>query len=320
MLIAILAALPALGSAAPLAFAGAQNPPGGTAGPLTWTAEESLLPIARPISLLAESELPKIEAWLGVPPSGPGQLTWVADRAGFERAMGAEAPAWFAAVTIPAQRRIVMLADRSKGTGQLSETFRHELVHWAMLGIGESAWQTLPAWFHEGLAETWARTDPLSQFASPLAWRAFRGGLSPLSHYREGFGREPAAAAEGYGLAYAFVKRLVRIHGDGIVAQLMARLRAGESLDQALISVTGLGLVSHEEALRAELGSLGALLGEIYPQLFLFMALFALATTPFVVRARRRKRRLFEEKWEREEQARLAEEQGGEDDRWIQPR
>lgn len=319
MLLPIFAALPALWSGAPLALTFSQEAPRGTAGPLTWFAEEDLLPIVRPLSLTAGAELQKIEAWLGALPSEPGQLVWVADRSSFERTLGAETPSWFAAVTVPSQHRIVMLADRSKSTGQLSETFRHELVHWAMISLGDHAWQALPAWFHEGLAETWARTDPLSQFASPLAWRAFRGELSPLSRFREGFGKEPDAAAEGYGLAYAFVKRLVRIHGEPVISQLMARLRQGASLDQALIDVTGLGLISHEEALRAELGSWGALLGEIYPQLFLFTALFALAAAPFVVRARRRKRRLFEEKWAREEAEKLAEDEGSEDDRWIQP-
>lgn len=319
MLIEILAALPVLGLGAPPALTPGQEPARGAAGPFTWFAEDSVLDFARPISLSAAPELQKIQAWLGGLPEVAGELIWVADRASFERALGAPAPSWFAAVTMSGERRIVMLADRAKGVGQLRETFRHELVHWAMIGLGEEAAQALPAWFHEGLAETWARTDPLSQFSSPLAWRAFRGGLAPLSKFRDGFGREPDSAAEGYALAYAFVKRLTRIHGEDVIARLMTRLRQGDSLDQALIAVTGLGLISHEEALRAELGSLAALLGEIYPQLFLFMALFALATTPFVVRSRRRRRRRFEEKWAREEEAKLAEEAGGEDDRWIQP-
>jgi hypothetical protein len=318
VLLAFLAALPALGPGAPPSLTFCQEPLQGTAGPFTWHANEDLIPIVRPITQTAAAELLQIEAWLGVGPAVPGTLTWVADRASFERELGAESPSWFAAVTIPTQRRIVILADRSKATGQLNETFRHELVHWAMISLGQAGLD-LPVWLHEGLAETWARTDPLSQFSSPLAWRAFRGDLAPLSRFRDAFGKEPSAAAEGYGLGYAFVRRLVRIHGDGVIAQIVGRLRLGDSLDASLIAVTGLGLVSHEEALRAELGSPAALLGEIYPQLFLFMALFALASTPFVIRARRRKRRLFEEKWAREEAAKLAEEAAAEDDRWIQP-
>lgn len=314
MLLALLAALPALLPGAPLAHA--QEPPRGDAGPFAWQAPEPVLDRVRAITATAGEELARIESWLGLPPSPAGTLTWVEDRAAFERALGAPAPEWFAAVTIPAQRRILIQTDKAPGQTQLLETFRHELVHWAMQGVGDRAWSNLPAWFHEGVAETWARTDPLSQYASPLAWRAFRGELPSLSRYREGFGVEPLGASEGYALGYAFVKRLVRIHGEGVLAALLARVRGGASLDHALVETTGKSLVTHEEELRRELGSWSALLAEIYPQLFLGIALFALAVAPLARAMRRRRRLAYEAKWAREDAA-LADEDGEEDDRWI---
>lgn len=314
MLLAILAALPALLPEAPLAFA--QETSRGAAGPFTWEAPDAVLDRTRAISETAAEELGKIEAWLGLPPSPQGTLTWVEDREAFERALGGDAPQWFAAVTIPGQRRILIQTNKAVGQTQLRETFRHELVHWAMIGVGANAWSQLPAWFHEGVAETWARTDPLSQYASPLAWRAFRGELPPLSQYREGFGPEPLGASEGYALGYAFVKRLVRVHGERSLAAVLALVSVGSSLDHALVETTGLSLVTHEEDLRRELGSWSALLAEIYPQLFLGVALFALVTMPITRRMRRRRRRAFEEKWARED-AELADEDGEEDDRWI---
>lgn len=314
MWLALLAALPALLPGAPPVPA--QDPERGVSGPLVWRAAEALLDRTRPISATAGEELAEIEAWLGLPPAPRGELLWVAGRAEFERALGGAAPPWFAAVTIPAQRRILIQTDRPPGQTQLLETFRHELVHWAMIGLGDRAWDALPAWFHEGVAEEWARTDPLSQYASPLAWRAFRGELRPLSAFREGFGPEPVGAAEGYALGYAFVKRLVRLHGPEVLARILAEVRAGGSLDQALVAVTGLALVTHEEQLRHELGSWSALLGEVYPQLFLGLALFALAVAPLARRLRRRRRAALEAKWAREDAA-LAAEDGEEDDRWI---
>lgn len=293
-----------------------QEPARGDAGPFAWQAADGAMDRARPIMATTAVELARIEAWLGLPPSSNGTLTWVEDRAAFERALGSEAPEWFAAVTIPSQRRILIQIDKAPGQTQLLETFRHELVHWAMIGVGDRAWSSLPAWFHEGVAETWARTDPLSQYASPLAWRAFLGELPPLSRFRDGFGAEPLGAAEGYALGYAFVKRLVRVHGEQILAELLAQVRAGASLDQALIATTTWSLVSHEEALRAELGSWSSLLAEIYPQLFLGIALFALAVAPIARAMRRRRRLAYEEKWARED-AELADEDGEEDDRWI---
>lgn len=294
-----------------------QSGQSGQSGPLRWSSPETLADFARPISETSARSLAEIEQWLGLPPSPQGVVEWVGSSEEFRASLGYKSPDWFAAVTIPAQRRILMLADRSKPVTALSETFRHELVHWAMSGLGDPAWSSLPAWFHEGVAESWARTDPLASYATPLAWRAFRNELTPLMRFRDGFGAEPIQAAEGYALGHAFVARLLRIHGDDVLARLLALVREGSSLDQALITVTGFSLVTHEEQLRAELGSWSALLGEVYPQLFLFLALFALAIAPFVWRARRRRRRAFEEKWEREDRAA---EPAEVDDRWIEPR
>jgi hypothetical protein len=311
---ALLAALPFLLAAAPQPAA--QEADRGAAGPFSWRAADAVLERTRPITATAGEELARIEAWLGLPPSPGGELTWVEDRAAFERALGGDAPRWFAAVTIPGQRRILIQTDRAPGQTQLLETFRHELVHWAMIGLGDRAWDALPAWFHEGIAEQWARTDPLSQYASPLAWRAFRGELRPLSDFRDGFGPEPYGAAEGYALGFAFVRRLERVHGPQAIAAVLAEVRAGASLDQALVAVTGLALVTHEEELRRELGSWSALLGELYPQLFLGLALFALAVAPLARRLRRQRRTALEAKWAREDAA-LADEEAEEDDRWI---
>lgn len=312
MLPFLLAALPALAPGAPL-FSPQER---GSSGPFAWSAQDAVADRTRVASATAGEELARIESWLGLPPSPRGTLEWVEDRAAFERALGGDAPQWFAAVTIPSQRRILIQVDRAPGQTQLLETFRHELVHWAMIGLGDEAWFALPAWFHEGVAETWARTDPLSQYASPLAWRAFRGELPPLSDYADGFGSDPVGASAGYALGYAFVKRLVRIYGDGALAAVLARVRAGESLDQALVAETGLALVTHEQDLARELGSWGALLAEVYPQLFLGVALFALAVAPLARRLRRQRRAAFEAKWARED-ADLAAEDGEEDDRWI---
>lgn len=317
MIASLLTALPLLGAGGPILFWTPPFQEGGRSGPLSWSAPPSIVEFARPISSTAATSLEQIERWLGLPPSPAGAVEWVATTAAFEESLGNKPPDWFAAVTIPTQRRILMLADRSKPVSSLTETFRHELVHWAMIGLGESSWSRLPAWFHEGVAEAWARTDPLAAYTTPLAWRAFRGELTPLSRFRDGFGAEPVQAAEGYALGHAFVERLIRIHGDDVLALLFAAVRGGSSLDQALIMVTGSSLITHEEQLRLELGSWGALLGELYPQLFLFLALFALVITPFVWRARRRRRRALEDKWEREDRD---DGPGEVDDRWIEPR
>ena len=293
MLSPLLAALPILLPGAPPDL---QEPPArGIAGPFTWEAPAALVPRVRPLCETVEEELARIEAWLELPPSPGGRLIWVEGREAFAAAVGGPAPQWFAAVAQPGRGQVVIDVGRAQGQQQLQETLHHELVHWAMQGVGLQAWSELPAWFHEGVAETWARVDPLASFQEPLAFRAFTGNLSPLSRFNDGFGAEPVGAAEGYALGHAFVQRLVHVHGPGVLAAVLRRVAAGATLDEALIAETGLSVVSHEEALRADLGSLRALMAEMAPQLFLFVALFAAVAFPFVMRARRRRRERLEE-------------------------
>jgi len=296
---------PALAVLAALALTvGAAGQEGGMArgrsGPLSWEAPASIAPRVRPLSETVGDELARIEAWLGLPPAPEGRLIWVEDRAAFDAVVGGLA-GWEAGITDPANRRIVIDVATAAGQGQLREILRHELVHWAMVALGEDAWRRLPAWFHEGVAENWARIDPLARFTPSLAWLAFRDELPHLSRYRDGFGREPVTASTGYALGYLFVRRLVRLHGDDVVARLLARVRAGASLDEALVAETGKSTLTLEEELRRELGSWGSLFGAFYPEFFLLVMLALAVAIPFGLRRRRRRRAELFHDWNREE-------------------
>lgn len=316
MLGVVIAALLALVPGAPPPF---QEPAPdvvrGTTRYFDWEAPAGLVAEVRPMTLLADEELERVLAWLGVDTVPRGRILWVEDQDDLDAELGFDAPGWFAAVTEPGRGRIVMVLRATSDRAALLNTFRHELVHWGMLGIGAPAWEALPAWFHEGVAETWAEQRLLSGMGVPLGWRAFTGELSPLSRFRDGFGDEPFIASEGYAIAEAYVGRLVRLYGEGIIAELMADLAAGRTLEQALLDRTGLSGVTHEEALRKELASLNRILGDIYPQFFLVLALFTIAVFPFVLRARRRRHRQLLERWH--EQEALDAEEGEEDDRWL---
>ncbi|MCP4091960.1 MAG: hypothetical protein GY747_00815 [Planctomycetes bacterium] len=248
-----------------------------------------------------EEDLVEITEWLGLSEVPRGELIWVKDRDGLDKLLGFDSPSWFAAVTQAGKKRIIMVVDAAQSQTQLRTTLRHELVHWAMQGMGPEALVRLPAWFHEGVAEAWVDQHLLGSIGSPLGWRAFRNELPLLYEYNNGFGQEPLHASEGYAMAYAFVERLTRIHGEGVIADIMAALRDGKSVDSALIDITGIGVIDHEQAMRAELGSLSRLLADTYPSFFLIMTLILLVGFPFAMRRRRQRWERRQARWQAEE-------------------
>jgi len=285
-----------------------------------WSSPSGLLNRTRPLSNHVEGELREITAWLGLPDAPRGDLIWVATREDLQELLSFPAPEWFAAVTQPHRQRIIMVVEAASGQEQLFQTLRHELVHWAMQSVGERAWGALPAWFHEGVAQAWAADLNRPSIQVSLAWAAFHDELPWLGDYREGFGTKPYRAAMGYALAEAFVRRLIRVEGKEIIPELMARLRSGENLDQALLALTDLPLIDHEMELRAELGSWRALMAEIAPQSFLFLVLVLLVAAPLALYRRRRRHALAVARWEAEEQEALEAERqprDDEDDQWL---
>tara|TARA_B100001750_G_C15292340_1_gene487964 strand:- start:216 stop:821 length:606 start_codon:yes stop_codon:yes gene_type:complete len=194
-----------------------------------------------------------------------------------------------------------------------------------MGALGEEVHRRLPAWFREGCAEQFAGDVYLGGLGVSLPWRSFTGGLSPLSDFRDGFGREADHAAEGYSLGYAMVERLVRIYGEDVVAKILSRIAGGDTLDQALLALTGLSVVTHEQALRADLASIPSLAGEAGPGFLTFIFLVLGLCSPLLFWLRAKKRKRFEKAWaaeispERGKESEMAEEELGDAlDAWIQ--
>lgn len=268
-----------------------------------WTAPPGLEHVAlRYQDQLAEM-MRAARAWTGLPADPrPFTVEWVGDRRDLARALGvARVPAWYAAVAMPAERRLVIATEVAGASGRLASTARHEIMHLAMADLGPEGWERLPAWFHEGCAEVFADEIYLGEIGVSLSWRAVLGELEHLYEYRDGFPDSPASAAVGYALGERFVRRFARRYGHDALREVLARARAGQDLDAALLELTGLPIVEHEEAMRRELINASGLLGEIYPQIFLGLALIMVLGFPLVRAARRRRRAEFEARWEQQE-------------------
>jgi len=276
----------------------------------SWHTPEGLLPRVTPLVALADRDYQEAIAWLELPPQAKkGHLEWVPRREDLARAMGrASVPDWYAAVTLPAQSRILFAVNEAAGQAQLRNTLRHEMAHYAMSGLGYETYTRIPAWFHEGVAQFFAEDILLKRVGVSISWLSFTGDLAPLSKYRKSFGAEAAGAAEGYALGYRLVSRLIRRYGRDFPARVLRAMGQGATIDEALINLTSLSVVTHEADLRKELSSFHSMLGDSEPRIFLWMALGLLVGYPFVRRARRKKRLEMEAKWYSEEEcARKAE-------------
>lgn len=240
-----------------------------------------------------------------------GRLFWVRDRDELAARLGRDSvPEWYAAVAQPLKGDMILAVEVAGGESRLRSTLRHEIVHHAMGALPPEVFRRIPAWFHEGLAEAFSGEVYLGDVGISLAWRANNGALSSLRTYADGFPDEPLRAAEGYALGDAFVRRLIRIHGQPIIGELIERLRLGDNLDQALQATTRMSLIEHEVALTEELRSLRSLLAASAPHVVTVLLLLAAFLIPFALRRRALRRRAMEAKWEQqEEQAILVEQQ-----------
>ncbi|MFQ5749487.1 MAG: peptidase MA family metallohydrolase [Planctomycetota bacterium] len=274
---------------------------------VTWKARPGLEDRARELAGEVEALLGEARAFTRLAPDPrPVALELVGSREELSRRLGGPVPEWVAAVTLPARRRMILALSSASSPERLRTTLRHEVMHLALADLGPQAAARLPAWFHEGVCEQFAGDVYLGGVGVALSWRAWSGRLEGLSAYRKSFGNERLHAAAGYALARSFVARLVRLYGPEILPNLLERVAGGASLDNALLAETGLSVVTQEEGLHQELRSLGGLLRDFYPQVFLGLMLLLMIGFPFFWRARRRKRLRFEARWDRSAAAEAA--------------
>ena len=264
---------------------------------LTWEYPDSLAPVAKRFQAEAEAIFEEAHDWLGLEIQQSGTIQFVASHKDMEIAVGHDLPSWFAAVTVPRRHLLVMVTEKAKQEDVFRVTLRHEMAHLAMASMEPKFWQSLPAWFHEGVAQAFAGRTWLGRMNGSLAWRALFGEIPRLKEYQIGFGMEPLRAADGYALAHYQVEFFIRQHGPKAVAELLEQVRQGNSLEQASLHCFGLSLVTLEEQMGEELGSFGSVAASLVGQVVTLAILLSLMLIPWVIVRRRRRRLLLEARW-----------------------
>jgi hypothetical protein len=193
-------------------------------------------------------------------------------------------PSWAAGAARPTVRRIIIGVTAEGRVQDRMRTLRHELVH--VLAHSAAGGAPLPRWLDEGLARVLAGEHGIDDLRV-LAQARVADRFLPLSALVDGFPSGNADAA----LAYAESGRAVSLllaHGED-AAHLLARVRAGASVDDALRAVTGRATWQIDLDMRRSIG-LWAALATVGLETDLAMAGCGVAVAVFGVRARRRQR------------------------------
>lgn len=157
-----------------------------------------------------------------------------------------QTPSWVAGFATGAEGAVVVFPARAGAYpyDSLEELLQHEVAH--VLVDRAAAGRPVPRWLHEGIAmtagERWGLGDNW-RFAVDLT----RAGEVRIADLDRLFAN-PGSVPRAYAVSGSFVNFLLRRHGRGVSAALLAEIAAGRGFDDAFTNVTGETLAAAEEA------------------------------------------------------------------------
>jgi len=140
---------------------------------------------------------------------------------------------------------VVLVIPAACGTGDRTDTLRHELAHIINEAAGEGPLGKLPSWLDEGVAVL-AQSEPGANYVGAFEAAARVGRLIPFAE----MGTPPNDVRQVdlfYGQAYAMVRFLIDEFGEEALAELFATIKGGQRFDRALESVYGMTLQEFED-------------------------------------------------------------------------
>jgi hypothetical protein len=142
---------------------------------------------------------------------------------------------------------VVLFPSRSPTYPQdtLEDVLHHEVAH--VLIRRAAGGRPVPRWFHEGLAMAAERTWGLEDEARLLQELTFVAPTD-LDDVNALFEQDEGARTRAYTLAGAFVRDLMRQHGSFAPGEVLARMAAGASFENAFAQVIGYSVADEEAA------------------------------------------------------------------------
>ena len=137
-------------------------------------------------------------------------------------------------------------AQRARGVAA------HEVTHILVFRAGEGVLGSVPSWLNEGLAE-YGNIDPGESYTYALRYAIATDNLLPITAMTSQPGN-PEDVIIFYGQARSIVRFMVDEYGEEKMRELMATLKGGMNIRNAVPEVYGVGLVELENLWRDELG------------------------------------------------------------------
>jgi hypothetical protein len=261
-------------------------------------APDELTAYARRLAQIDRIALLRVMILVGVREPGPPIVVQlIPEHADLAR----RTPRWIAGFALSTADTVVLFPARSVGYphDSIGDVLIHEIAHVLIARAAGGA--PVPRWFHEGVAlvaeRGWGLSDRTQLMMAVTLERR------PLDDIDAAFAGSEREAARAYALSGALVRDLLRDHGSDAVARILERLAAGETFENAIVTVTGQSLAALERAFwRATWWYY--LVPFLTSSLMLWTAVVVLAV--YARRARARRRAALRKKWEEEEERELA--------------
>ena len=140
------------------------------------------------------------------------------------------------------------------GGGRLAKgTASHEVTHILVHRAGDSIFRRVPPWLNEGLAE-YGNIDPGYSYDIALDFAINTGRLLPIMHMRAMPG-DPEQVIIFYGQGRSIVRFMINKFGADKMKALMAALKSGTNMDDALLEVYGHRLLELDNLWRETVGA-----------------------------------------------------------------
>lgn len=144
---------------------------------------------------------------------------------------------------------LIVLGGGNRPRGTASHEVMHILTHRA----GDSIFRRVPSWLGEGLSEL-ANLEPGESYDRFLDFAIANDRLLPITSMSTLPG-DPTDVIIFYGQARSIVQHMVREYGTDSMRDLMAAMKEGDTVDDAIQDVYGLSRVELENEWRNTLGA-----------------------------------------------------------------
>lgn len=136
---------------------------------------------------------------------------------------------------------LVTAADPITAPATLRRSLPHELTHWLLYQATSSSYDTMPAWFGEGLA-TWFEENPNPNYAAILQQAVSADQTLPFQELCLGFPTSENDALLAYAQSASLVATIQARYGNHALTELIAAFGDGLRCEAAVQQVLGISM------------------------------------------------------------------------------